>query len=260
MLHREKKLWDIVGEYNSKLIAENQVQVVNPEPAINVTAPPAIDWAQDPILAQDNYTGFWCYRGRKWAADSGEYANSYYGVAEAVNDYFGDQNELWIKAAHGDRLTGWIQGAYTEQFRIGNIYDAQAAAGQVYQAGLRSRFWTVPLAEDDEYEQEVINLSNVSNAAYPYGLRGVVLRLEPYTAMWGSYRKVGLARDYINMLRDRLDERIEIWAAVDARRSKMSELRWDEWEEHITRVDGENVFGMNSSDLPRNRTSHCYRI
>ena len=246
---RRERLWEIVGRYNQSLQEDESYEVQSPA----FSPPPRMRpiTVDSPVInPQVPPLGLWFWIGNNWQYNRGNYSNDFRGVGEAIRNILPLRRgvELWIKVAEGNRNYGEITDldgfAFSDSNQLRYICDA---LGDI---GIPVRLWSIPEGEDNNWREEVRLVTELANNA-GNNVRGLILDIEPYEQFWGSYRQVGRARDYSNMLRDNLNSNLDMWAAPDARSTKLRELRWEEWAPNVTAIMGQCYW--NEFELPWRR-------
>ena len=246
---RRERLWEIVGEYNQSLQEDESYEVQEP----GFSPPPRVRsiTVDSPVVEpQATPLGLWFWVGNNWQYNRGDYSNDFRGVGQAIRNtlQLGRGVELWIKIAEGN----WNYGKHTDLdgFAFTDSNQLRYICDTLGELGVPVRLWSIPEGEDADWREEVRLVTELANNAGS-NVRGLILDIEPYEQFWGSYRQVGRARDYSNMLRDSLNSNLDLWAAPDARGAKLRELRWEEWSPNVTAIMGQCYW--NEFELPWRR-------
>ena len=178
---------------------------------------------------QPTYSFMW-WRGGQWEKDNGGYGNTMYGVARAVFDLFGPDNEIMVKVADGAKYMGEIDN--TLPWAVpSDIASASKITSAITSAGVDVRFWAVPLGMSN-WQTEVHKLISICVETDP-APAGLVLDIEPYRGFWNTKHPAGFAKVYASRLSGGLNNHQPLWMSSDVRGTKLSEIRWSEWEPHI---------------------------
>lgn len=171
------------------------------------------------------------YEGKQWQNDNGGYGNTMHGVARAVFDLFGPGNEMCIKVANGVSYEGELANSLPWA-APSDIASASKITSAITSAGCSVRFWAVPFGLSN-WGMEIHKLISICVETDP-APSGLVLDIEPYKNFWNSRHPAGFAKTYASRLAGGLNKDQPLWMSTDVRGNKLNEIRWSEWEPHIS--------------------------
>lgn len=145
---------------------------------------------------------------------------------------------LLVKALDG---VSWMSDYDGGRDAISSADEVAAQRDRCHAAGLKYFTWTVPLHDVD------LALQAQRTSAAALNSDGLFLDVEPYDRVdgsppfWGPLRPVGLARSFMQRIRDRAPD---AWLCLqpDPRPARLAEIRPDEWMPFVDAFSGQHYW------------------
>lgn len=144
---------------------------------------------------------------------------------------------LLVKALDGPN---WMGDFDDSPDALSSVTDVQRQAGVAHSQGMYYFAWTNP-------RQFQIQLQTDLTAEVANACDGVLLDIEPYTQFWGPWAPIGLAAQFMTLLREKAP-RAYIGLQPDPRVSALASLRISEWVPLADSIWGQHYWNDFQSD------------
>lgn len=191
-----------------------------------------------------------------WQWDSATQAERTIGDAIELAKPFGATG-LAVKALDGD---SWMRSIEERDHpddlgdALGSLDDVRHQADACHAASLSYYVWVNVLGRNLELEAV-----RTADLALVEGVDGVILDVEPYAGHWGAWRSVGLARAYLDRVRQ-IAPAAYLVLQPDPRPARLAEIRIEEWlAGGVDAVAGQHYFGAFETDPAAEMTEARHR-